>query len=64
MGMSITITLQEADLMELWQVLLDEDEAGALAFLKDHILPLIPARGEGNCDSTRLNAYLLKRGHR
>ena len=60
MDKSITITLHEGELLELWQVLMDEDEAGALAFLKDQIAPLIPTRGEAVCDSGRGNAFLRK----
>jgi hypothetical protein len=56
----VTVTLHEQDLLELWQVLVDDDEAGALRFLKLNLLPRIPAGTHAACDSNRLNAYLLK----
>jgi hypothetical protein len=40
----------------------DEDGAAALAFLKERLLPQIPAKGTAPCDSTRRNPYLLKKG--
>jgi hypothetical protein len=58
---SITITLDETDLMALQEVMLDEDPDEALAFVRDHICPKIPAKGSSPCDSTRLNPYLFKR---
>ena len=58
---SITITLNETDLMALQEVVLDDDPAAALAFVKDHICPKIPAKGPSPCDSTRLNPYLFER---
>jgi len=36
MNKSITLVLEEQDLIELIRVLLDEDADGALAFLKVH----------------------------
>ena len=42
------------------RVLMDEDEAGALAFLQERILPKLPEKGTAGCDSTRLNPYLHK----
>ena len=56
----IVITLQESDLLALWVAVVDVDGAAALAFLKERLLPQIPAKGAAPCDSTRLNPYLLK----
>ena len=56
----VVITLDEADLMELQIVILDADEAAALAFLKARIAPKIPKKGTSPCDSSRLNPYLPK----
>ena len=56
----IIITLEDADLIDLQEILLDEDEAGALAFLKRRVAQNIPSRGTRNCDSSRCNPYLLK----
>ena len=36
MKKAVTIVLEEQDLMELIRILLDEDEAGAIAFLRTH----------------------------
>jgi hypothetical protein len=59
---NVVIMLKEADLMALWNVLIDEDGADALAFLKEHIVPQIPRAGTAPCDSTRLNPYLRPHG--
>ena len=56
----VIVTLEPADLLCLHQVLLDDDEAGALDFLRTRIAPKIPAKGTANCDSSRRNPYLLK----
>lgn len=56
----VIVTLEEEDLLDLQEVLLDDDEAGALDFLKTRIAPKIPAKGTANCDSSRRNPYLLK----
>jgi hypothetical protein len=37
MKKSITLTLSDEELMELWRILLDEDEEEALRFLKTHL---------------------------
>ncbi len=58
---SITITLDETDLMALQEVLLDEDPGAALAFVRENICPKIPSKGTSPCDSTRLNPYLFER---
>jgi len=36
MKKGINLTLDDADLIELIRIMLDEDEIGALAFLKTH----------------------------
>jgi hypothetical protein len=60
----IVITLEERDLLAVWSAVMDEDGAEALAFLKERVLPQIPAQGHAPCDSTRRNPYLLKRSGR
>lgn len=56
----IVITFEEEDLLDLQAVLLDDDPAGALEFVKTRIAPRIPSRGTRGCDSSRCNPYLLK----
>ncbi len=56
----IVLILEAEDLLDLQQILLDDDEAGALDFLTTRIAPKIPARGVADCDSSRRNPYLLK----
>jgi hypothetical protein len=56
----LALILEEEELLQLQQVLLDGDEAGALRFLKTRIAPKIPAKGTAKCDSSRSNPYLLK----
>jgi hypothetical protein len=56
----VVVTLQEDDLLDLQEILLDDDETAALDFLKTRIAPRIPAKGTGNCDSSRCNPYLLR----
>ena len=56
----LVLTFEEEDLLDLQQVLLDDDEAAALHFLKTRIAPKIPSKGTANCDSSRCNPYLLK----
>jgi len=58
----IVITLEDSDLLDLQEILLDEDEAAALAFLQTRVAPNIPSKGTANCDSSRLNPYLLRPG--
>lgn len=36
MKKSINLIIEDADLLELMRILLDEDEAGAFTFLKTH----------------------------
>ena len=57
---SISITLDGQDLTALQEVIIDDDPAAALAFVKEHICPKIPAKGTAPCDSTRLNPFLLR----
>jgi hypothetical protein len=61
---TISVLLDEDALIELHEVLLDDDGARALAFVKRHIAPKIPAKGTAPCDSSRLNPFILpeKRG--
>jgi hypothetical protein len=54
----VVITLEEADLMELWNAVIDEDGEASLAFLKERIIPRVPLAGSAPCDSSRLNPYL------
>lgn len=56
----LALTLEDDELLQLQQVLLDDDEAGALHFLRTRIAPKIPAKGTAPCDSSRRNPYLLK----
>jgi hypothetical protein len=58
---SITITLEEQDLIALQQVILDEDKDEALAFVKNVICAKIPKQGSAPCDSTRLNPFLWQK---
>ena len=58
----VVITLEEADLLALNEVLIDEDPEGALAFLREHIVPKVPQKGNAPCDSSRRNPYLFGRG--
>lgn len=57
---NLAITLSDAELMELQGVLMDEDEKGALEFLKKRIAPKLPVPGKAACDSRRQNPYLFK----
>ncbi len=57
---TLTITLEETDLIELQVVLLDEDAAAALEFLRTRIAPRITTKGIAPCDSSRLNPFLPK----
>ena len=56
----IVVTLEEEDLLELQAVLVDDDPAAALEFLKTRIAAKLPAKGTAPCDSSRLNPYLRK----
>jgi hypothetical protein len=57
----IVVTLKEEDLLALWVAVVDEDGAGALAFLNERIVPQIPRQGDAPCDSSRLNPYLFRK---
>jgi hypothetical protein len=57
----LVIKLKEDDLLSLWAAIVDDDGSEALAFLRDRILPQIPAQGKAACDSSRLNPYLMNR---
>ena len=56
----LALTLNDEELLDLQQILVDDDEAGALQFLKTRITPKIPTQGTAHCDSTRCNPYLLE----
>ncbi len=60
MNPTVVITLDAEALMQLQSVLLDEDPADALDFIKTRVLPQIPKKGTAACDSTRINPYLWK----
>jgi len=56
----VTIMLDEAELLELQRVLIDDDAVGALRFLRECLAPRIPRQGTAPCDSSRLNPFLLR----
>ena len=56
----IVLTLEEEDLIDLQAILLDEDDAEAMKFLKTRIASRLPANGTALCDSSRLNPFLLR----
>ena len=56
----IVITLEAEELLELWRVVIDSDQNGALVFLKTRIVPKIPTKGTALCDSSRNNPYLRR----
>ena len=56
----IVIALNDSDLMHLQEILLDQDETGALEFLNARIASQLPTKGTAACDSSRCNPYLLK----
>ena len=56
----VVLTLEAEELVELQRVLIDDDQKGALEFLKTRIEPKIPSKGTASCDSTRKNPYLLR----
>jgi hypothetical protein len=60
MNPNVVITLNAEALMHLQEVLIDEDPAAALDFIKTRILPQVPKKGTAPCDSTRINPYLWK----
>ena len=56
----VVLTLEAEELLELQRVLIDDDEKGALEFLKTRIGPKIPSKGTASCDSSRKNPYLRR----
>ena len=56
----VVVTLEEESLLELQALLIDKDESAAFDFIKNRIVPQIPAKGTAPCDSSRGNPYLLK----
>jgi hypothetical protein len=59
MNPTVVITLDAEAMMHLHEVLIDEDPAAALEFIKARVLPQMPKKGTAPCDSTRINPYLL-----
>jgi hypothetical protein len=57
---ALVITLKDEDLLELQRLLMDEDAEAALEFIEKRVVPQIPRRGAGHCDSSRLNPFLMK----
>ncbi|MFC1541988.1 hypothetical protein ACFL50_06020 [Candidatus Latescibacterota bacterium] len=45
----LVITLDEKEILDLQVILLDGYESAALSFLKKHIVPNIPSRGDEPC---------------
>jgi len=60
MANDVVITLKQDDLLAMWQAVLDEDADAALAFLKERLVPQVPAKGTAPCDSSRINPYLFR----
>ena len=60
MNPTVIIKLNAEDMIPLQSILIDEDPADALDFIKTRVLPQIPKKGTAACDSTRLNPYLWK----
>jgi len=56
----VVVTLRGDGLIELHAVLMDDDPAAALQFVKNHIAPQIPRKGTAACDSSRLNPFILR----
>jgi hypothetical protein len=56
----VVITLEEKDLLDLQEILIDGDQAAALAFLRARVAPAIPTKGTAKCDSSRCDPYLLR----
>ena len=46
---NVTLTLDEAEQMQLEEILMDRDEKGALEFLKRVIKPKIELQVKGHC---------------
>ena len=61
---NLVLKLEEQDLLELQEILLDEDEKGALDFLKSRIAARLPVKENALCDSNRNNPYLANPGER
>jgi len=47
MRKALTLILSDAEILELQRILLDRDEAGALAFLDDHLKKQVAKALEG-----------------
>ncbi len=46
----VVLTLETADILEVEEICLDEDAAGALRFLKERVKPQMEAAQKGGCD--------------
>jgi hypothetical protein len=56
----VIVTLEDEALLALQEVLLDEDGDAALDFVRQHLAPQIPEKGNAPCDSSRRNPFLHK----
>lgn len=56
MNKSITLTLNDEEMLELQQIILDDDKDEALAFVKRHFKSKVRAgiMGEGHCQPDRI----------
>ncbi len=59
----IVITLEDADMVELQNILIDRDPEDALKFIEQRIAPKLPCAGASMCDPNRQNPFVLKRDH-
>ena len=51
MARMLVIALSEKEALDLWHILLDQDEAQALAFLNEHARKPVKMYLEGGCKS-------------
>lgn len=58
----VSVSLDEEALLALHEVLLDESPEAALEFVRKHIAPKVPRKGSADCDSSRLNPFILRAG--
>jgi hypothetical protein len=47
----VVVTLEMADILEVEEICLDEDAAGALTFVKERVKPQIDAARKAGCDA-------------
>ena len=57
----LVVTLSEEDVVELQAILMDGDQAGALAFLESRLAPGVREKGGGPEHATYHAPYRLKR---